>query len=89
MAFYSLANEPESLLTSHVNPDEPGFDIALSGKQYVIQLAFGPVPCDGENESSARKRWLGLFAKAAISRLRTDCPPIPLTDAYLDSLAVV
>ncbi len=86
VAFYSLEQEPEYWYTHAVTPLDDKFDIALTGKLYVIQVAFGPVACDGENERAARNRWLALLGQAATSKLFHNRPPIPLTETYFEEL---
>lgn len=86
VAFYSLAEEPEHRRSGAVKPDDPGFDIALAGKLFVIQLAFGPVAIDAEDEQQARARWLAMLAEAAVSQFSRNRPPIPVTKQYLDSI---
>lgn len=85
-AFRNLSDVPNGRRTHPVKPDDPGFDLALAGELYVVQLAFGPVAIDAENELSARMRWLDMLAKAATSELNRRQPPIPMTDEYLESI---
>ena len=45
-------------------------DLAASVVVGPWQLAFGPVPVDGDQEKSFHDRWMERFAQAAVGKLR-------------------
>lgn len=62
-----------------VSPTDRNFDIALSNIMGHYSTAFGPIPIDAEDEQSFQDRWIGLFTKGALQKLRApnQMPPPP------------
>ena len=48
---------------------EPDIDLALGNVMHVVNVAYGPIPVDGEDEEGFIARWAGLVAKAATGDL--------------------
>lgn len=48
---------------------EDDIDLALSNIMHTVNVAYGPLPIDGEDEESFIVRWIGLVAKAAMGKL--------------------
>ena len=61
----------------HKNKDEPfglegyeaDIDLALGNIMHSVNVAYGPIPIDGEDEEAFIVRWTDLVAKAAIGQL--------------------
>lgn len=53
-----------------LSPNDRNFDIALSNTMGLFSTAFAPQSIDAEDEESFHDRWIGLFAKAALGKLR-------------------
>jgi len=48
---------------------DPDIDLALGNIMHTINVAYGPLPIDGEDEEGFISRWTDLVAKAAIGQL--------------------
>jgi hypothetical protein len=44
-------------------------DLALGKGMHTINVAYGPLTVDGEDEESFISRWINLVAKAALGKL--------------------
>lgn len=54
-------------------------DLALGNIMHTVNVAYGPLPIDGEDEESFISRWIGLVAKAAMGKL-TRPTSMPISD---------
>ncbi len=69
VAFWTLAQQEEK--------DEPyglegylaDIDLACGNGMHVVNVAYGPLPIDSEDEEGFILRWVGLVAKAAVGKL--------------------
>ncbi len=48
---------------------EADIDLALGNIMHSVNVAYGPLPIDGEDEEGFISRWIGLVAKAATGQL--------------------
>jgi hypothetical protein len=60
------------------NPDDyRNADLATSTVVAPWQLAFEPIPIEGDHEQSFHDRWMERFAQAALGKLRQPQLPLP------------
>lgn len=60
------------------NPDDyQNADLAASPILASWQLAFDPIPIEGDHEQSFHDRWMERFAQAALGKLRQPQLPLP------------
>ena len=82
VAFWSLSggrySGPRAL-----DPAGQDFNYALSNVMHTWNVAFGPVPIDGEDEPAFQHRWLTLLSRAATGQL--DSPnQMPIPPGFFD-----
>ncbi|MGB3024419.1 serine/threonine-protein kinase [Paradevosia shaoguanensis] len=80
MGFWSLGGNRSHETPFAVLPDGSDFQRGVEGMMHSVSLAYGPLPIDGEDEEAFFERWIHLFAKAAIGKLRyPGVMPLPST----------
>lgn len=82
-AFWSMAQGDQRDTPFALAADDKQFAIAFSNVIGVANLAYGPLPIDGEDEENFRHRWLTLFARAASGELEKP-HRMPLQPGYFD-----
>jgi len=64
------------------NPEEyQNADLAASPTMATWQLAFEPIPIEGDREQAFHDRWMERFAQAALGKLREPQLPLPPPNA--------
>ena len=78
IAFWTLSqrggDEPYGLEGYKVD-----IDLACGNIMHSVNVAYGPLPIDGEDQESFFSRWMGLVAKAAVGELNRP-NRMPITD---------
>lgn len=64
-----------------VSGDSPDLYWALGPALHAINVAYGPITIDGENEHEFIERWIGLVADAAVGKLVRPSLPVELPRA--------